>query len=64
MKNVGNLVIASKGDGATSGSQVQMEEIAGPKAPAVLWDVRKQFEISWKRPRFLKGCRHEEKGSV
>jgi hypothetical protein len=64
MKNVGRLAIETKRDVATNGSQVQLEEIAAPKTPAVLKNISKRFEKPWKRPRFLKGCRHGEKRSV
>jgi hypothetical protein len=50
-------VIATGGDGALSGSQVQLEEIATQLAPATLENVSERFENSLKRPRFLKGCR-------
>jgi hypothetical protein len=43
---------------------VQREEIAAQDAPAALENISKRFEISWKRLRFLKGYRYEEKGSV
>jgi hypothetical protein len=61
MKNVGRLAIETKRDVATNGSQVQLEEIAAPKTPAVLKNISKRFEKPWKRPRFLKGCRYGEK---
>jgi hypothetical protein len=64
MKNVGRLAIETKRDVATNGSQVQLEEIAAPKTPAVLKNISKRFEKPWKRPRFLKGCRYGEKRSV
>jgi hypothetical protein len=64
MKNVGRLAIETKGDVATNGSQVQLDEIAAPRTPAVLKSISKRFEKPWKRPRFLKGCRYVEKGNV
>jgi len=68
LKNLGRLyedwLSRPKGLGATSGRQVQLDEIFARKALAALEIVANRFKKYWKFLRFLKGCRCEEKGNV